>query len=77
MAKELTVTLYVGNERVEKLSDEYLDRMAERLSESMSRYYTDHPEEYLILLKNDELKKGKGKAAEPQGCKNEAYQKTI
>lgn len=59
MAKELTVTLYVGNEKVDKLTDEQLDRMSERLSEAMSRYYTDHPEEYLVLLKNDEFKKGR------------------
>jgi len=54
MAKELTVTLYVGNEKVDKLTDDQLDRMSERLSEAMSR-----TKEYLVLLKNDELKKGR------------------
>lgn len=64
MAKELTFTLYVGNEKVDKLTDEQLDRMSDRLSKAMSRYYTDHPEEYLILLKNDELKKREGESGE-------------
>ena len=44
--KELTVTLYIGGEQVETLTTEQRKRMAEKLSETMSRYYSLHPEEY-------------------------------
>jgi hypothetical protein len=47
--KPLTVTFYVGGKPVDKLTDEQRKRMAERLSESMSIYYTAHPEEYKKL----------------------------
>ena len=43
---KLTVTFYVGGKQVEKLTPEQLDRMAERLSETMGIYYTAHPEEF-------------------------------
>lgn len=44
--KELTVTLYIGGEQVETLTAEQRKRMAEKLSETMSEYYSLHPEEY-------------------------------
>lgn len=44
--KPLTVTLHVGGKQVDRLTDEQLERMAQRLSETMSRYYSVHPEEY-------------------------------
>ena len=47
--KPLTVIFYVGDTEVEKLTEEQLERMAERLSETMSAYYTAHPEEYKQL----------------------------
>lgn len=47
--KKLTVTLYIGGQQVETLTPEQRDRIAERLSESMSLYYTAHPEEYQKL----------------------------
>ena len=43
---KLTVTLHIGSKQVESLTAEQSDRMAERLSEAMSLYYTAHPEEY-------------------------------
>jgi hypothetical protein len=43
---KLTVTLHIGNKQIEKLTPEQSERMAERLSESMSLYYTAHSEEY-------------------------------
>lgn len=43
--KKLTVTLHVGGKQVEKLTDEQVGKMAEKLSESMSIYYTANPEE--------------------------------
>jgi hypothetical protein len=46
MAKELTFSLYIGGKEIETLSEEQRARMAQRLSESMSLYYTQHPEEY-------------------------------
>ena len=49
MKKPLTFTLYVGGKQVDKLTDEQVERMAQRLSEAMSIYYTAHPEEYAKL----------------------------
>lgn len=45
-AQEFTYTIYVGGKPVDELTPEQLDRMADRLSETMSTYYTAHPEEY-------------------------------
>ena len=44
--KGLTVTLFVGGEQVDTLTPEQRERMARRLSERMSIYYTAHSEEY-------------------------------
>ena len=44
--QKLTYTIYVGGKPVDELTPEQLDRMADRLSEAMSTYYTAHPEEY-------------------------------
>ena len=50
MAKtELTVTLYIGRERVEKLTDDQVKRMAQKIGEAMSTYYSLHPDEYKKL----------------------------
>lgn len=51
MAKQqqLTYSFYVAGVKVDRLTPEQLDRMSERLSKSMSEYYTRHPDEYLKL----------------------------
>lgn len=46
---KLTVTLHIGGQQVESLTSEQRERMAERLSDVMSIYYTAHPEEYSRL----------------------------
>lgn len=51
--KPLTCTFYVGGKQVEKLTEEQLEVMAQRLSTVMSAYYTAHPEEY-IKIKTEE-----------------------
>lgn len=43
---KLTVTLHIGGKQVDTLTAEQSDRIAQRLSESMSLYYTSHSEEY-------------------------------
>lgn len=48
--KEITVKLFIGEKQVDRLPEDYCDRMMDRLSETMSRYYTEHPDEYAILL---------------------------
>jgi hypothetical protein len=50
MKKELTCTFYIGGEQVDRLTDEQLGRMSERLSEEMTRYYQARPEEYEALM---------------------------
>lgn len=51
MAKQqkLTYTFYVGGVQVEKLTPEQTKRMAERMGEALSLYYSRHPDEYLKL----------------------------
>lgn len=47
--KELTVTLHVGGKQVETLTPEQRERMAQKLSEVMSLYYSNHPDEYIKI----------------------------
>ena len=51
MAKQqkLTYSFYVGGVQVEKLTPEQTKRMAERIGENMSLYYSAHPDEYRKL----------------------------
>lgn len=51
MNKPLTVTFHIGGKQVDKLTPEQSERMAQRLSETMSLYYTAHPEECQKLQK--------------------------
>ena len=48
---KLTVTLHIGGKQVDTLTAEQSERMAQRLSETMSLYYTSHSEEYSKLKK--------------------------
>lgn len=48
---KLTVTIHIGGKQVDKLTEEQKERMAQRLSEAMSLYYSNHPEEYAKLKK--------------------------
>ena len=47
--KPLTCTFYVGGKQVDKLTSEQSEIIAQRFSECLSRYYTQHPEEYAKL----------------------------
>lgn len=60
MSKEkLTYSFYVNGEKVDKLSEEVLDRMAENLGKSMSLYYTQHMSEFVKLKgkENDNVRR--------------------
>ena len=48
---KLTVTLHIGGKQVDRLTPEQSERMAQRLSEAMSIYYTAHPEEFIRIKK--------------------------
>ena len=50
--KKLTCTFFVNGVQVNKLSPEHLDKMAQKLGEVMSMYYTQHPDEYRQLKAN-------------------------
>lgn len=50
--KEFTVTLYIGGKQVNELTEDQLDALSQKLSEVMSRYYSNHPEEYLKIKDN-------------------------
>lgn len=47
--QRLTCTFFVGDKQVDKLTPEHLDKMAQRLGESLSIFYTQHPDEYQQL----------------------------
>ena len=49
MAEKLTCTFFVGGKPVEKLTPEQRAKMAQRIGEAMSTYYTAHPDEYLNI----------------------------
>ena len=51
--QKLTCTFFVGGKQVDKLPPEYLDKMAQRLGEVMSLYYTQHIDEYKQLGKEN------------------------
>ena len=53
----LSVTLYVGGKQVDTLTEEQRQRLADRLSEVMSNYFTAHPDEYLKLINSLENEK--------------------
>lgn len=44
--KPLTVTFHIGGKQIEELTPEQKERMAQKLTETMSRYYAAHPEEF-------------------------------
>jgi len=46
MKKPLTATIHIGGKQVDELTEEQLERMAQRLTERMSIYYTAHIDEY-------------------------------
>lgn len=50
--KKLTCTFFVGGKQVDKLTPEQTERIAQRLSETMSLYYTANPEEYREIKSN-------------------------
>ena len=50
--QKLTCTFFVGKTKVDKLTPEHLDKMAQRLGETMSLFYTQHIDEYKQLNNN-------------------------
>ena len=50
---KLTVTFHIGGKQVDELTDDQIERMAERLSETMSIYYTAHPAEFANLTERN------------------------
>lgn len=51
MSKPLTVTLHIGGRQIDELTDEQCEKMAQKLSDVMSRYYTAHLDEYKNIKK--------------------------
>lgn len=52
--KPLTGTLYINGKQVDSLTEEQLEKMAQRLSEAMSRYYSNHLDEFLKIKDTDD-----------------------
>ena len=49
---KLTVTLHIGGKQVDTLTEEQRERLAKRLGDAMSIYYTAHPAEYQKIKAN-------------------------
>ena len=52
--KPLTYTFHIGGKEIETLNEEQCERIAKKISEAMSIYYTAHPDEYLKLKSPNE-----------------------
>ena len=50
--QKLTCTFFVGDKQVDKLTPEHLEKMAQRLGDAMSIYYTAHSAEYKQIKSN-------------------------
>lgn len=59
MSKELTVTFFVGGVRVDKLTEEHKERIAQRFGEALSSYYSRNIAEYARLKTTGGTKDGK------------------
>ena len=44
--KPLTATFFIGGKQVDRLTEEQLDKMAQKVGDTMSIYYTAHPDEF-------------------------------
>ena len=44
--RQLTVTLHIGDKQIDTLTTEQRERMSNRLSKTMNKYYSSHPLEY-------------------------------
>lgn len=51
MNKPLTVTLHIGDKQIDKLTDAQCEKIAQKFSEVMSRYYSQHITEFTKLKK--------------------------
>lgn len=60
-SKDLTVTFYIGNERVDKLTDDQAKRIAQKFGEALSSYYSRNIDEYARLKQTGDNKDGKSK----------------
>lgn len=49
--KPLTVTLHIGGKQIDKLTAEQCEQMAQRLSETMSLYYSHNISEFQKIKK--------------------------
>lgn len=47
--EKLGFALFYGGKQVDRLPQEALDRISERMSRVMSEYYSQHPDEYARL----------------------------
>ena len=47
--KKITCTFFVGGQQVDKLSPEQCERMAKRVGETLSAYYSSHINEYIKI----------------------------
>lgn len=53
-SKPLTVSLYIGGKKIERLTEEECARQAAAASAALSLYYAAHPEEFEKLQADDE-----------------------
>ena len=58
------MAIYLNNEPVEKIPEQAMQTMAERLSFVVSTYFSNHPDEYVRFLEGLERRRREAEAAE-------------
>ena len=52
--KKLTYSFFIGEKPIEKITPEQAEKMAQRIGETMSNYYTTRPQEYQKIKSRSE-----------------------
>ena len=58
------MAIYLNNEPVEKIPEQAMQTMSERLSFVVSTYFSNHPDEYVRFLEGRERRRREAEAAE-------------
>lgn len=58
------MAIYLNNEPVEKIPEQAMQTMAERLSFVVSTYFSNHPDEYVRFLEGQKRRRMEAEAAE-------------
>ena len=63
------MAIYLNNEPVERIPENALQTMSERLSFVVSTYFSNHPDEYVRFLEGQERRRREAEATEREAPK--------